>query len=272
MTFNHESSILLVERVVELLQVLQFVLQLLLWKNQSRYSEMVSAWSLLESASRNQSNTSVLQHLQTVEKVRGLSLSCFHCFVWELDLWEGVHGTFNLIAGNIFHSPQEVCHQACSFLQWIEQRLVLSLISDSSRFLDILEWRVAHEVDHELTNWVGAKVDTFELDELVGDFGVEVVHVHVSSSETTFSQKSLWDWMKRNKLACVLVFSGHWVEDSVGWHEDGALLVNIFSVNLELVDKLPHLKSAQACSWLKTQWFFGWFRRWKWHRLGCRGW
>ena len=257
MTFNHESSILLVERVVEFLQVLQSVLQLLLWKNQCCNSEVVSAWSLLESASWNQSNTCVLQNFQTVEKVWGLALSSFHCLVWELDLWESIHGAFNLIAGNVLHSSQEVCHQACSFFQWIKQSLVLSLISDSGRFLNILEWRVAHEIDHELTDWVGAEVDTFELDELVSNFGVEVMNVHISSSQAALSQKSLWDRMERNKFAGVFVFCGHWVEDSVGWHEDGALLVNVFSVHLESMNKLLRLKSVQVCSWLKTQWSFG---------------
>ncbi len=195
MTFNNQSGILLVERVVKLLQVLQFVLQFLFWQNQCRYSEVMSAWSLLESTSRHQCNARVLQYFQTVEKIWCLSLSRLHCLAGKLYLWESVHGTLNLIAGNVLHSSQEFCHQTCSFLQWIKQSLVLSLVSNPGGFLDIYKWRVAHKVDHQLANRVWTKVNTFKFDELVGDLRVEVMNVHVPSSQSTLPQKSLWYWM-----------------------------------------------------------------------------
>lgn len=156
----------------------------------------MGSWSLFETTSWDQGDTGVFQHFQTIEQVWGLSLSCFLNFFRQFDLRERIHGTFNLIARNIFHSSQKVGNKTGSFLQWIKQGFVLSLKTDSGRLLDVLERWVAHKVDHELTNWVRAKVDALDFDELGGDVGVEVVDIHVAASETALSQETLWDRVK----------------------------------------------------------------------------
>jgi hypothetical protein len=190
-----------------------------------------------------------------------LSLSCLHNLIGEFDLRESVHGAFNLVASDILHSSQEISNQACSFLERIKQRLMLPQVTDSGRFLDILNWRIAHKIDHQLANRVRTQVNAFQFDQLVRDLWVEVMNVHVTSSESAFAQKSLWDRMHRDELAIVFVLGRHWVQDSVGWDEHCALLVNVLSVNLELAYNLLSQKSARSCSWLKTQWSFELFQR-----------
>lgn len=217
----------------------------------------MSSWSLLESASWNQSDTCVLQNFQTVKQVRGLSLSGFLDFFGEFNLWECVHGSFNLITCDVFHSSEEVCNKTGSFLEWVKQGLVLSLEADSCGFLNILKWWITHQIDHKLSDRVWTQVYTLDLDELGSNIGVEVMYIHVTTSETAFTQQTLWDGMKRNKLAIVLVLRSHGVENSVGGYEDGALLVDVFPVNLGYVQKLLHQRWGRVCSWLRTRWFSG---------------
>lgn len=145
------------ERIIESLQILQFWLKLLFWKNQCCYSEMVGSWLLLKSTSWHQCNTCVLQHLQTIEKIWSLALCCLLNFLRQFYLRESIHGSFNFIASDVLHSSQKVCNQTSSFLQWFEQSLVLWLEADSCWFLDIRsQWRVAHEINHQLTHRVWA--------------------------------------------------------------------------------------------------------------------
>lgn len=192
----------------------------------------MGSWSLLESASWNQSDTCVLQNFQTVKQVRGLSLGGFLDFFGKFDLWECVHGTFDLVTCDVFHSSEEISDQSGSLLKWVKQGLVLSLEADSCGFLNILKGWIAHQINHKLSDRVRAQVDTLDLDKLGSNIGVEIMYIHVTTSKTAFTQQTLWDGMKRNKLTIVLVLWSHGVENSVGWNEDGALLVDVFPVDL----------------------------------------
>jgi len=68
---------------------------------------------------------------------------------------------------------------------------MLSQVFFSGLSADSFQRRVHHAVDHDLSHSVSAKVNRFELDELLMDLRVEVVKIQITSSHAAFTKKTL---------------------------------------------------------------------------------
>ena len=124
---------------------------------------------------------------------RRFSLGGHSHLLGECDGWESVHGSLHLISRNIPHFPQGFGDQLGSLFQRFEEPIVFLQIEGLGFLADSLEGRIAHQVDHGLPNRVRAKVDGFELNELLVDVGVEIVQIEIASSEAAFSKQALGD-------------------------------------------------------------------------------
>ena len=106
------------ESIIELLENIEFALQVLFGKDESGNAEVVGTWLLSESAPWHQCNPSVLQDLQTVEQISGLVVGfcCLDGLLGEVNLRKGIHCSFHFIGGDILHASKRLSDCESSFL------------------------------------------------------------------------------------------------------------------------------------------------------------
>lgn len=75
---------------------------------------MMGSGPLSETTSWNQSNTSIFQNLQAIEKIRRLFSSSLYDFFGEFNLRECIHSTFYVVSSNIFHTSKSFSNKLSS--------------------------------------------------------------------------------------------------------------------------------------------------------------
>ncbi len=153
----------------------------------------MSAIFLPKSAAWHRHDTCLVDHLHAVEEVRRdtLFVGFMDKHLWQVDGGEGVHGTLDLVAFDTGALVEHICDHCGALLQPSEDIVVLApellhcLITLSS-----LLWRVDHETDQHLAECVRIKLDTLNLVDLIADELVDVVALHIASTETAFAERS----------------------------------------------------------------------------------
>jgi hypothetical protein len=120
----------LVELCVEFVEGLKGALHLLVRCHQVRYSEVVGAFFLQKSTTRNRHNTCFVHHVHTVHEIGGLSLllSFVDELLGEVDAGEAIHGALNFRAGNLFHLLESVLQKLSLLLICLVDFVVFALV------------------------------------------------------------------------------------------------------------------------------------------------
>ena len=105
------------EVLVEFLEVLKDLLHVTGWVNQVGDAEVVSALLLSETRAWHRHNSSFVNHLKAVNEVRCLALlfSLVDKLLTEVDLWEAVHGAFDLRTSYLLHVVEGPSEEFRSF-------------------------------------------------------------------------------------------------------------------------------------------------------------
>ena len=128
----------------------------LVFGREERGANVVRSVLLVESASGNRYNSSVLQKLFAIEVIRSdATLLCrLHRLLWQQDFEEDVHGSIHRLTGDTGKTAKGVTQTNGTSLQTVQNRLTL-FGKQGVRRLSRLG-RIDHDVDGDLTVQIGA--------------------------------------------------------------------------------------------------------------------
>ena len=123
---------------------------------------MVGVVLLAKATTRYSHNASLIDHVHAVHEVGWdmLLLSSSQSLVGKVDLREGIHGAFNIVAGSVIHVIESLRQQASSLLEPVVDASVLSLelLDASARLLTELR-RIGHKISSHLSDGVRAELN-----------------------------------------------------------------------------------------------------------------
>ena len=155
-----------VEFLIELSNSLQSFCHLIGWSNQVCDSGVVVPFFLSESASRDCNDTCSSEQFHAIHEVclNTLFLSLSQSFLRELNFWEGIHSALDRSAGDVVHLVEFVGEEKSSFLESVEDSVVLSevLLNSLVGLLASL-WRINFESHADLPHCVSAQLDALAL-------------------------------------------------------------------------------------------------------------
>lgn len=182
--------------VVEIIKTVKHDLHLLDWSHQVGDPEVVGAWLLLETASRNSHDASLVNHVHAVTEIGldALLMGLVDELLREVNTWESVHGAFDFCAGDILHVVERRCQELGFVPESTVQHFVLTLVKfDSLSRLTLEAGRISHQLNSSLTDSIRAQLNRFELKHGGFSLWCEVVGLEVASAETTLAHHALGD-------------------------------------------------------------------------------
>ena len=107
-----------VELVIELFEILEDFGHVAGGVDQVGDAEVIGAFLLSESWPWHRHDARLVNHLHAVDEVRGLSLllGIVNELLWEVDLGEAIHGSFNLCARDLLHVVERIGQQLGALL------------------------------------------------------------------------------------------------------------------------------------------------------------
>mmetsp|Transcript_14532 Transcript_14532/g.24802 ORF Transcript_14532/g.24802 Transcript_14532/m.24802 type:complete len:422 (-) Transcript_14532:368-1633(-) len=224
-----------VEPLIELLQRLERLGHLLSWGHQIGDPVVEGALLLAKATSGDGHDSRFVDEVHAVHEVRrhvkplGLSPR----LLGELDTGEAVHGALDFLALGVNHLVEGLREQLRPLLEALLDLTLLPFEElEALGALPALPRRVHHEGGRYLPHRVGAEVNRFQFEQDVLREQVEVVSLHVASSETAFAHEAFGDGVHGDEFDVVPVGLSHLVQHPSEADEGAFLLV----VDIVLVD------------------------------------
>jgi len=122
--------------------------EILCWRDKISNSVVIIVLLLAESRAWNGHDSGFVDHIHAVHEISWdvLFTSFFKCLFGEMDLWESVHGTLNVVAGGPLHVVKSLGEEASSLLETVEDLVLFShVLFVALDGFTALSWWVYHQ-------------------------------------------------------------------------------------------------------------------------------
>jgi len=245
---------------VELLDALNDRIDLVLRRQESD-TEVICTVTLTEARTRNHTDTSTLQKLESIEGIRRQfsSLCSLDGLGGQNDTREEVHCTRRLGASEALEGVDSSAQLEGTTLERLDD-VVLLLLIELIRGLSGLG-RIDHAVHDDLTHSVGAESDGHHLVQLSVDLREEVVQLEVTTTVTTLAKEALGDGVEAGDLNALPDVITHVVSDLTEADKLGTVIIEVLLIHLiskenkatldaETDDFLHALNAEDITSWV----------------------